>query len=171
MFKDWITYTLNNFGLVMFILAIIIAIIDWPIQKILKRASGYEVFFRWIILLPLGITAIYAFIMHAFFPGTTAANIGWTNSPFQFEVAMANLGFGVIAIASFNASYGFRLATVIGSLFWLWGDAIGHLYQMIIHHNFAPGNAGSWFWMDIIVPLILLFLIKKLKYAKGYTPV
>ena len=161
-----ISYVLNNFGLAMLLLAVLITLIDWPIQKARRHASFYEIFFRWTVLLPLGFTAIYAFIMHAFFPDLAATTIGWQNSPFQFEVAMANLGFGVIAILSFNASYGFRLATVIGNTFWLWGDAVGHVYQIVEHQNFSIGNAGSWFWMDILVPLILIFLISKLQSIK-----
>jgi hypothetical protein len=26
---------------------------------------------------------------------------------------------------------------------------------MIIANNYAPGNAGPWFWTDVLVPLIL----------------
>src|SRR3990167_7609111 len=90
------------------------------------------------------------------------ALIGWQNSPFQFEVAVANLGFGMIGILSFRASYGFRVATVMGNTFWLWGDATGHLYQMMVNNNLTVGNAGSWFWMDIIIPLVLLVCILRL---------
>jgi hypothetical protein len=27
---------------------------------------------------------------------------------------------------------------------------------MIDAHNFAPGNAGPWFWTDVLVPLLLV---------------
>lgn len=163
MLEQWITYTLNNFGLVMFLLAVIIVLIDWPIQKFRRRASFFEILYRWVAFLPLGITSIYACIMHAVFPSIAAATIGWQLSPFQFEVAMANLGFGMIAFLSFNANYSFRTAVVIANTFWLWGDAVGHIYQMIMHHNFAVGNAGSWFWMDILIPLILILCMLRMK--------
>jgi len=35
----------------------------------------------------------------------------------------------------------------------------GPLYQIIAHHNFAPGNAGAMFWLDIIMPAIGLALL------------
>src|SRR3990167_7058815 len=101
-----ITIALENLGFVLFLFAIIIALVEWPIQKMRgKSISIYVVFYRWVALLPLGATSIYAFAMHAFFPDYTASLIGWENSPFQFEVAVANLGFGMVAILSFKASY------------------------------------------------------------------
>ena len=160
MFAEWMSTLLTNFGLALFVLALLIAVI----QSLFSRKTHIaEIFYRWIALLPLGVTALYAFVMHAFFPDFTASTIGWQNSPFQFEVAVANLGFGIIAVLSFSASYGFRAATVIGNTCWLWGDATGHVYQMITNHNFAVGNAGSWFWMDILVPLCLILCLTKLR--------
>jgi hypothetical protein len=163
MFTDWISFTLGNFALVMLILAVLIAIIDWPIQKFRRQATAYDIFYRWVALLPLGVTGFYTCIMHVVLPSYTAAHIGWQTSPFQFEVGMADLAFGLIGFLSFNASYGFRLATVIGSSCWLLGDAVGHIYQMITQHNFTVGNAGSWLWMDLLIPFILIICITKLK--------
>ena len=159
-----IGWAFENCSLVMLVLAIILAIFDRIINAFRQhRLSSSEILFRWIVLLSIGVTGLYSFAMHAFFPDLTAAAIGWSNSPFQYEVAVANLGFGLIGVLSFCASYGFRSATVIGNLCWLWGDAVGHIYQMIDKHNFAIGNAGSWFWMDVLVPLILLICIMKMK--------
>ncbi len=160
MFENTIKLALSNFGLVMFALAIIASFLQWALDH---KTNTYEIFFRWIAFLALGLTGIYAFIIHAFFPELGASTIGWANSPFQFEVAVANLGFGILAIFSFRATYGFRLATVLGNTCWLWGDAIGHIYQMITQHNFTLGNAGSWFWLDIIIPLALIICLIKLK--------
>ena len=160
----WIEYILSHFSFCMFVLAFIMICF----HKIIKSNLSFsEIVYRWIALFPLGFSGIYAFIMHAFYSDIAAQTIGWTNSPFQFEVAMANLGFGVIAILSFRATYGFRLATVIGNTCWLWGDAAGHIYQMIINHNFSVGNAGSWFWMDLILPLLLIICIINLKQPKS----
>lgn len=160
MIANVLTWVFSNYGLFMLFVAIILSVLHHLVNKKLPFS---EILYRWVALLPLGFTAIYAFIMHAFYPDFTAATIGWQNSPFQYEVAMANLGFGVIAILSFRASYGFRLATVIANTCWLWGDAVGHSYQMISHHNFAPGNAGSWFYMDVLLPFILIICLMKLK--------
>jgi hypothetical protein len=41
----------------------------------------------------------------------------------------------------------------------LLGDAVGHVHQMIIAGNFAPGNAGLLFFMDIICPFLAISLL------------
>jgi hypothetical protein len=160
MFEHWIHWVLFNFGLAMLGVAILLTVIHWMTKQ---KTSVYEILYRWITLLPFGLTALYSFVVHAFYPVTAAASIGWQVSPFQYEVAMANLGFGLVAILAYKASYGFRLANVIGGTCWLWGDALGHFYQMAAHHNYTIGNAGSWLWVDIFVPLLLIIAVRKFK--------
>lgn len=160
MVVDCIAWLLSNFGLAMFFLAAVFILLHRMIRRNVGEA---EIVFRWVALFGLGLTGIYTFVMHAFYPEFTAATIGWRTSPFQFEVAMADLAFGVLGVLSFRASYGFRLATVIGSLFWLWGDAAGHMWQMIEANNYSLGNAESWLWVDLIIPLVLLLSILKMK--------
>lgn len=155
----FITLVLENFSLAMLILALLFILL----HKLIKRhIPESEIIYRWLAFFALGLSSLYAFVMHAFFPNLAANNIGWTTNPFQYEVAMANLAIGVIAILSFNASYGFRLATVIAAVFWLWGDAVGHILQIIKFHDFSQGNAGSWLVMDIILPFMLIIVIRKL---------
>lgn len=154
---------LKNFSLSMFVFAAIFILLHRSIKRTMSEA---EIVYRWMALFATGVTGIYAFVFHVFYPEMAAADIGWLESPFQFEVGMANLGFGLIAILSFNASYGFRLATVIGNTCWLWGDAYYHLMDLIKYHNYTLGNAGTWLWMDIFVPLILLVCIIRLRPKK-----
>lgn len=159
MIVKYVPWVLKNFSLAMLILAILFILL----HKLIRRhVPDSEIVYRWLAFFALGLSSLYAFVMHAFFPELAAKSIGWAVSPFQYEVAMANLAIGVIAILSFNASFGFRLATVIAAVFWLWGDAAGHIYQMVQFHNFNTGNAGSWFIMDIIIPLMLIITVRKL---------
>lgn len=155
---------LVNFSLFMLVISIFFMIIHK--MMVGKRFIESEIVFRWVALLPLGVASIFAFVMHLFFPHIASTTIGWVMSPFQYEVAMANLAIGVLGILAFHANYSFRLATVIAAIIWLWGDACIHIYQMWAYHNFAIGNAGSWFWMDIFVPLILLICIINLRPGK-----
>lgn len=161
--SDWMQWGLQNFSLVMFILAAIFMLIH---RIAIGRISEAEIIYRWVALFALGFTCIYAFIMHAFFGEMAASIVGWQPSPFQFEVAMADLAIGVLGVLSFNASFSFRLATVIAATICLWGDAAGHVYQMIQAQNFTIGNAGSWFWMDIIIPLVLIISLIKMKKSR-----
>lgn len=158
---NWISLILSNFAMAMFIVALFFMLINRLVTK--GRVSGAEIVYRWTALFAVGATLIYAFVMHVFFQDIAAPAIGWAPSPFEYEVGIANLAFGIIAILSFNASYNFRLAVVIAITIWLWGDAIGHIYQMITQQNFSIGNAGSWFWMDLYLPLVLILCLRKLK--------
>jgi hypothetical protein len=144
MLTTFVSTLLSHFSLTLFLLALLLTVIQWSTHQ---RLSSYEILFRWTTLLP----------------DLAAHTIGWSNSPFQFEVAIANLGFGLIGVLAYQASAGFRLATVIANTCWLWGDASGHIYQMITKHNFTSGNAGSWFWMDLIIPMVLMLCLAKLK--------
>ncbi|SRR5579883_2019928 len=160
---DWATLMpliLTNFSLAMLILAVIFILFHSLIR--FKYVSFYEITYRWIALFALGFTGIYTFIMHAFYPDIAAAAIGWATSPFQYEVAMSDLAIGLLGIFSFKASQGFRLATVFAGAVCLWGDAAGHLYQMMVNNDFSPGNTGSWFWTDLIIPLVLVVCLQRL---------
>ena len=39
------------------------------------------------------------------------------------------------------------------------GAAVGHIQQMVTTHNFAPGNAGIIFYLDILIPLFGVALL------------
>jgi hypothetical protein len=96
---------------------------------------------------------------HLFFADQVADSIGWgRGSPFQFEVGLANLSYGVLGV--FASSYGrdWWLATVVAfSVFYL-GAAVGHLRHIVVERNFSPGNAGPVLFIDIAVPLFLIWL-------------
>ena len=152
MIETLIRGLLDNFSLVMLALSLVFAALR-------SRRDGERFcgsLLRWLLLLAVGVTGIYTFVMHVFFPAASAENIGWAVSPFQYEVGVADLTVGVLGVLAFWGNFGFRLATVVATTIWLWGDALGHVRQLIVAHNFAPGNAGPWFWTDILLPLVLL---------------
>jgi hypothetical protein len=144
----------------MLVLAIILFLLDWLLQKI-RRQSSRGILLRWLLLLPVGATGIYLFVMHLFFPVESAAIMKWPVSPFQVEVGLANLCIGLLGICSFRASYGFRLATVIVAVFWMWGHAVYEIYHIITTSNIYLGDAVSWFWVDFILPFALITCLKR----------
>jgi hypothetical protein len=97
--------------------------------------------------------------LHVFFPATAAKLIGWDVSPFQLEVGMADLAIGATAATAFWRDLNFKAAAVIVASIFLLGDAVGHVKQMLIAGNFAPGNAGVPFCMDIICPVLAITLL------------
>ena len=50
-------------------------------------------------------------------------------------------------------------ATVIGFSVWFLGDAVVHIRSIVVEANYAPNNAGVTFYLDILVPVILLALL------------
>ena len=65
---------------------------------------------------------------------------------------MADLAMGATACVSFWRSLEFKAAVVMVNSIFLLGDAVGHVRQMIVAGNFAPGNAGVPFFGDLALP-------------------
>jgi hypothetical protein len=55
----------------------------------------------WIAFWVLGVAGVYGFVCHLAFGPFIAEQIGWPNSPFQNEVAYANLTIGILGLSSF----------------------------------------------------------------------
>ncbi|HOD14151.1 MAG TPA: hypothetical protein PLA65_01720 [Spirochaetota bacterium] len=132
---------------------------------ILKKKSGaaeiLETILAGMMLFCVGIGGLFAFTGHAFMADQVAAKIGWpAGSPFQFEVAVANLAFGILGLMSVRFRNDFRLATAVGYAVFLLGAAAGHIREIILKGNNAEYNAGAFLVVgDIFVPLALLALV------------
>lgn len=161
MLNDFLEIFLGDFPAIMTLLALIFGVIHGSRKNRAEKATihlGYLFFFA------MGFSGLWGFIYHAFFPQIAAQYIGWASSPFQFEVAMANLGVGVVGLFGLRAQQSYRIAGTLFVVCLFWGAAYGHIVQMIKANNFAPGNAGFIFYNDIIMPLLLiifLFLARK----------
>ena len=109
----------------------------------------------------VGIGGLYAFAGHAFMADLVAEKIGWpAGSPFQFEVAVANLAFGVLGLVSLMIRRDFWLATAAGYAVFMLGAAAGHVREIVQKGNFSEYNAGAFLFVgDVIVPLALLVLV------------
>ena len=47
----------------------------------------------------------------------------------------------------------------MASSIFLLGDAVGHVKQMLVAGNFAPGNAGVPFYSDVALPALAIGLL------------
>jgi hypothetical protein len=149
---------------IIFLLTIVVALISIFIDKIKNKPLNslivVKTFLLSFLVISVGIGSVWAFIGHAFLSAQVAANIGWpAGNPFQLEVAFSNLAIGVLGIMCYWFRGNFWTATVIVSSIFLMGDAIVHLMNMVQYSNYAPGNAGAIFYMDIIGPIILIVLL------------
>ena len=160
MIREAIGLTLRNLPVILLVLAVALAVARR------NSPSFAEGFLGWVLLLPIGITSLWAGIYHVFFPSMAASYIGWQVSPFQFEVGMADLALGVTAVWAFWRDLNFKAAIVCAASIFLLGDAVGHVRQMMDAGSFAPGNAGVPFYTDIFCPLLAIVL---LALARGST--
>ena len=115
----------------------------------------------WFCFWVMGIYGLHGFVMHLVFPDFTAKLIGWPNSPFQYEVAYANLVFGVVGlVAWFRPHREFMRAAVIGFLVWFGCDGIGHVWSLFAQGDTAEFNAGSILYTDLLLPVagVVLFI-------------
>lgn len=142
------------------LITLIGAVLNLFLSKAPKTKNRiFEVFLIWFLFIMIGIGSIWAFVGHAFLANTIAAMIGWpAGNPFQTEVGVANLSYGILGILCWKFRDNFWLATIIAvSTFYL-GAAYIHITNIMQTGNIAPGNAGFALYIDILVPIILICL-------------
>ena len=114
---------------------------------------------QWMLFLSLAIQSLWAALSHAVFSKQVARSIGWQPSPFQHEIAGANLGIGLGAIAASMLGVAAAWAIFFVAASFLWSAAAVHVADMVRKANFAINNAGPIFWWDVLTPLTLLIAL------------
>lgn len=135
---------LSNFPLTFTLTGLLVAgaiILRMPAPR--PKGVAAETVLRWFMLFGIGATYFYNFVCHVFFGDAIATFIGWSQSPFQAEVGWASLGYAVLGFMSFRRNRALRIGTVAAVACFMWGAAIGHVYQIVTAGNLAPGNAGG----------------------------
>jgi Family of unknown function (DUF6790) len=127
-----------------------------------RRSQGrvVETLLVYWFAIAIGAAGLFEFAGHTFRANQVAANIGWPpGSPFQQEVAFADLALGLLGIACIFLRDNFWLATAIAAAVMSWGDALGHTHQIIRYGNHHPGNSGAVLWGNIFIPAIAIVLL------------
>lgn len=148
-------------ALIFLILTALLAIGTIIIKKQKSAADILETITLCMILVNMGLAGLFAFAGHAFMADDVARRIGWQpGSPFQLEVAAANLAFGVLGVLAFRFRGDFRLAAAIGYAVFLIGAACVHTREIVLKGNVAEYNSGVFLVVgDVIVPLAMLALV------------
>jgi hypothetical protein len=140
--------------------ALVFALIAiWRGPRPISRGFVIDRLLRYIFLFPVGVLSLWAFIGHVFFPAQAAATIGWSPSPFQYEVGVANLGLGLTSIYAAFSTFQARLAAGIMAFCFLVGAGIGHIRDIVQAGNLAPGNAGPIMVTDFLTPIVIAVLL------------
>jgi hypothetical protein len=154
-------------SLVFLVLGLVVGAVHVYLDKQPRtRVRVAQIFVLWFLVIIVGVTGVFAFIGHTVYADATAQSIGWpTGNPFQSEVAVANLSVGVLGILCYWMRGNFWIATVIGFSVWWLGDAVVHIRSIVVEANYAPDNAGVTFYLDILVPVLLIALLVYYLYA------
>ncbi len=123
------------------------------ITKRRSRSFIFEIALR----MSLGIDGfgnIIGFFVHIFLADEIARSIGWqTGTPFQYEVAVANLAVGILGLLCFWRR-DFYLPAVIAKSVFAGGVGIVHIVDLVSMGNTSPGNAGVILYWDLIRPFL-----------------
>ena len=160
MIEQAIAAVVSNYPLTFFVIGLVVA--GMAIARAPRPITGAVAVDRllaWYVLFNIGVMYLVNFVFHVFFGQMSAAFIGWADSPFQFEVGTASLGFSIAGFIAAFGSFDRRLIAIIGPSIFTLGAGVGHIYQMVTAHNFAPGNAGVIFYTDFIIPLVGFLLL------------
>lgn len=123
-----------------------------------SREAALETWQRWWAVAALGCGSLWMTVAFLAAPEAMATAIGFGATPFQFEIAFANLGLAVMGFRAVSAGARERITIGLGAGMFLWGAAIGHLYQWFAHGDHAPGNTGGVLVCDILFPAVMIVL-------------
>jgi hypothetical protein len=168
--KQLSTFLVKNFSLTFLCLGLLVSSVSLLRRpRPVSQAAVADKLLSDYVLYALGFMSLFNCVVHTVFAQTSAAFIGWANSPFQYEVGYASLGFGVAAIVAHRSNLTARFIAVLGPSLFLWGAAAGHVRNLLATHNLSPGNAGVVLWTDILLPVIGFGLVYFCHTQRGAT--
>lgn len=140
------------------LLALVIAAIHIGIKKT-TGAAILEIVLMWQLAAGWGLSLLFGGVGHLLFPDQVAASIGWAaGSPFQREVGMWDAAMGIVGLLCLKFRDGFWIAMIAGAGIFSVSAGIGHVWELVVHGNTAPDNAGTIMYVDIMYPVILVIL-------------
>lgn len=149
MIADAIQFILSNIPTIMFVAAVVVAFLTRRPQSTPER------YLNWLLLLSVGVSGIWAGVFHIFFPSVASGQIGWTASPFETEIGIADAAMGIVAVLAFWRSLPFKAAIALTTILFYIGVIIGHFYQAFAHNDFSPDNFGLLLVVTILNVVLL----------------
>lgn len=155
--------------LFLFACAVILAILTIAYKEKWNCPKFAEIFLGYVLLFNIGIMSLLAAYAHVFMGPEIAKLIGWqAGSPFQFEMGMANLSYGVLGMLAFWIRGRFWDAVIIGWSVLLLGCFVGHVMDYYANDNTAPYNIGGHIWFyDLFLPILVLTTLNYLRMHKN----
>lgn len=153
------------FLLMVSILAMVIHIF---LLKEKSAAKIIEVVLLYLLVVNIGLGGLISGLFHIFNGPATARMIGWPpGSPFQYEIGVADVAFGVLGLLCLFIRGNFWLAAILVNSIFLFGCMIGHVRDTIASGNLAAYNIGpNIIFGDFLLPLALIVLYLVLQKLK-----
>ena len=157
-----IAFLIGNYMTTLFVVGLIVAavrVLRMPGTRSPVVVSG--AFLNTFVFWAIGCGQVVNFVMHSVFGDYAAKSIGWAQSPFQLELALSSLGVGVMAFILYSDRSAFRgkVALVVATVIFGWGAALGHVFQMVVNHDYAVNNTGLLLFSDIAINAVGLAFV------------
>jgi hypothetical protein len=122
-----------------------------------RRAA--ELYLLYTLVVGVGAGGLFGAMGHLFAADKVAEQLGWaTGSPFQTEVGLFDLAFGVLGVCCIWFRGQWWYAVTLGWAIFAVGAAGVHLHEMSGSANNGSLNAGSVL-PDLVVPILLVVLL------------
>jgi hypothetical protein len=129
--------------LVLLTLALVGALIHIRFTKHRAKPFALEIVLLYLLVVAVGLGSLISGLMHVFNGPATAAMIGWpAGSPFQYEVGVADIALGLVAVLCSFIRGTFWLAAIMANSVYLLGCMIGHIQSFVQSGNEAAYNIG-----------------------------
>ena len=117
-----------------------------------------ELYLLYTLLLGVGFGGLFGAMGHLLLADRVADSLGWaTGSPFQTEVGLFDLAFGVLGICCIWIRGQWWVATAIGWSIFAVGAGVVHIRDLVEKGNNGL-NAGSVL-PDLLIPALLIALL------------
>jgi hypothetical protein len=118
-----------------------------------------DLYLLYTLVVGVGVGGLFGASGHLLAPDKVAEQLGWaTGSPFQTEVGLFDLAFGVLGICCIWFREQWWYAVTVGWTVFAVGAGVNHLLEMSGTGNNGSLNAGSVL-PDLIVPALLVVLL------------
>jgi hypothetical protein len=114
----------------------------------------------WQLAIGFGLSYIYGGMGHLFFADRVAESIGWpAGNPFQREVGMWDAAMGIAGLLCLKFREEYWTAILIGGGLFSLLAGLGHVWELVVHNDTSPNNAGAVMYIDLLYPLFLAALL------------
>jgi hypothetical protein len=146
--------------IIVIVAALAVATVHLFLSKKPRTGSrAAEIYLLYALVVGVGAGGLFGAMGHLFAADKVAEQLGWaTGSPFQTEVGLFDLAFGVLGVCCIWFRGQWWYAVTLGWTIFAVGAAGVHLHDMSGSVNNGSLNAGSVL-PDLIVPALLVVLL------------